>query len=407
MIRRVEARSYKLLKRIDVQLENLNILVGPNASGKSTLIDIFAFLQTALSDNVETAVRTRTMGNSLDSLVWKQEDVEQGFDFAVELTVPEGFRSNYDSARYELQIGHNESGSLAIKRENLFLIIRQPVPDTQLGSSEPVVHSGRTPSGYRKIISKVADDGNSNFRSESTGWNTAFRLPPLRLSLSGLPEDEARFPISLWVKNFLLNSIQILQLNSVLMRRPTPSDAKRTFQVDGSNLPIVVQELSRNNSERFGWWIDHLKTILPDLEGVSVAERPEDRSLYLKVIYRGDLHVPAWLLSDGTLRLLALTLLAYLPNNNDVFLIEEPENGVHPKAIEAIFTSLSSVYNGQVFLATHSPLLLSLAQPEQLLIFSKTEEGASEIIRGSEHPMLRNWQRDISLGTLLASGVLD
>jgi len=189
------------------------------------------------------------------------------------------------------------------------------------------------------------------------------------------------------------------------MRSPTPSDAKRTFQTDGSNLPIVVNALKLQYKERYRWWIAHLQTILPDLEGVSVAERPENRSLYLEVVYRGDLHVPAWLLSDGTLRLLALTLIAYLPDEDRIFMIEEPENGVHPKAIEAIFESLSSVYNGQVFLATHSPLLLGLAQPDQLLVFAKTNGGSSAIVRGSQHPILQNWQHDLSLGTLFASGV--
>ncbi len=62
--------------------------------------------------------------------------------------------------------------------------------------------------------------------------------------------------------------------------------------------------------------------------------------------------IPSWLVSDGTLRLLALTLLAYLPHHQEVYLIEEVENGVHPRAIEAVFQSLSSVYDGQVLLGS-------------------------------------------------------
>jgi predicted ATPase len=111
--------------------------------------------------------------------------------------------------------------------------------------------------------------------------------------------------------------------------------------------------------------------------------------------------VPAWLLSDGTLRLLALTLLAYLPSQNQVFIVEEPENGIHPRAIEAVFQALRSVYDGQVFLATHSPLVLALAEPEDLLIFDKTEDGATQIVNGPQHAILREWQREIPLETLL------
>ena len=55
------------------------------------------------------------------------------------------------------------------------------------------------------------------------------------------------------------------------------------------------------------------------------------------------------------MRFLALTLLAYLPDPAGPYLIEEPENGIHPRNVETVFESLSSVYDAQVLLATHSP----------------------------------------------------
>jgi len=145
---------------------------------------------------------------------------------------------------------------------------------------------------------------------------------------------------------------------------------------------------------------------LEDMEAVEVHERPEDRSQYLVLRYKNGLSVPSWMLSDGTLRLLALALLAYLPPEERVFLIEEPENGVHPRAIEAVFQALNSVYRGQVFLATHSPLFMALAKPDNLLIFGKTPSGATDIVRGPEHPALWQWRAEQSLDLLFASGVL-
>jgi len=87
-------------------------------------------------------------------------------------------------------------------------------------------------------------------------------------------------------------------------------------------------------------------------------------------------------------------------------MIEEPENGIHPRAVETVFQSLSSVYGAQVLLATHSPVILSLAKPEQVLCFAKTEDGATDIVSGSDHPRLRTWRGETDLGTLFASGVL-
>jgi hypothetical protein len=64
--------------------------------------------------------------------------------------------------------------------------------------------------------------------------------------------------------------------------------------------------------------------------------------------------------SDGALRLLALTLPAYLNDFQGVYLVEEPENGIHPRAVETLFQSLSSVYDAQMLLATHSPVILGI-----------------------------------------------
>lgn len=116
---------------------------------------------------------------------------------------------------------------------------------------------------------------------------------------------------------------------------------------------------------------------------------------YLMLRYREGVEVPSWMTSDGTLRLLALTLLAYLPTgmtsprrgffNDRLFPVEEPENGVHPMALDAIYDSLASVYDGQVLVATHSPVFLRMAKPEEVLCFAKTEDGATDIVRGDSH----------------------
>jgi predicted ATPase len=124
------------------------------------------------------------------------------------------------------------------------------------------------------------------------------------------------------------------------------------------------------------------------------------------VQYRGGLEVPSWMVSDGTLRLLALTLPAYLPEFEGIYLVEEPENGIHPRAVEAVYQSLHSVYGAQMLLATHSPVILSIADASEVLCFGKTESGATDIVRGIDHPELAEWRGETNLGVLFASGVL-
>jgi len=275
----------------------------------------------------------------------------------------------------------------------------EPSPPETLFTSPP------KGSGWRTVLRKT-ESGNDYFKSETGKWNIQFRMGPTKAVLSSLPEDEAQFPAGLWLRRFLMERTQSLQLNSVAMRQPVSPRESKEFKPDGSNLPLVVKELKRRSGSRYDEWVKHLRTILPDLEQVDVSVREADRFQYLVLEYTSGLKAPAWLVSDGTLRMLALTLLAYMEARNRVFLIEEPENGLHPKAVEPVFQSLSSVYEGQVLVATHNILLLGLAKPEDILVFARTESGAADIVPGSSHPALRQWKGDVDLGTLLAAGIL-
>lgn len=252
--------------------------------------------------------------------------------------------------------------------------------------------------------------GNDNFYSETydrsgKGWTPSFKLGPHKSALRNLPADEKSLPGATWFREYPGAGVQRFVLNSLRIRQPSPPMKVKGFLPDGSNLPWVVARLRESDQERFRGWIAHLQMALPDLVDMTTIERPEDRHRYLVYEYAGGLKVPSRLASDGTLRLTALTLPAYLVDLEGVYLIEEPENGIHPRAVATVYDSLSSVYTAQVLLATHSPVVLSAAGMQDVLCFAKDDEGASDIVLGTEHPRLREWRGDASLGTLLAAGV--
>src|SRR5690606_32808765 len=141
---------------------------------------------------------------------------------------------------------------------------------------------------------------------------------------------------------------------------PSPPGQSTNFSPDGSNIPWMIDKLKTESRVRFDDWIAHVRTALPDIASISTKEREEDRHRYLVVHYENGVGVPSRMVSDGTLRSLALTLLAYLPGLTGLYLIEEPENGIHPRAVESLFQSLSSIYDPQVLLATRSPIILGL-----------------------------------------------
>lgn len=203
-----------------------------------------------------------------------------------------------------------------------------------------------------------------------------------------------------------MKGIQVFILNSLAIRKASPPGQTRRFKPDGSNLPWIIEDLRRTDTKRFKEWLTHIRTALPEIENIKTVERPDDKHRYMKICYHGGIEVPSWMVSDGTLRLLALTIPAYLPEFKGVYLIEEPENGIHPTAVETIYQSLSSVYDAQILMATHSPVILSMAPVDKVLCFKKTESGIVDIVAGSEHPALRNWQGEPNLSVLFASGVL-
>ena len=407
MVTRVEVNNYKCLREVRQDLGRFQILVGPNASGKSTFLDVYSFVRDLLDDGVEEAVESRV--GSLNELVWMGKS--DWFEIALELKVPERIRfEDYRFCRYEVRIGAGEHG-LEILRETLWLNkesgdkTRTEKFSWDTPSSIVKEPYQRAPLGWRKVVQRGVGM-KVYFQSERTKWKAQFQISPKKAGLSNLPEDEDRFPVALWARRLMMDGVHSLMLNSQRMREPCRPDSPRSFQVDGSNLPLVLRQLKEENPERFRRWLSHVKLALPNIEDIVIREREVDRFVYLEVHFQGGLRSPSWMLSDGTLRFLDLTLLAYIPSEDKIYLIEEPENGIHPRALELVYQSLSSIYDGQVFIATQSPLLLKMAKQRDLLCFTLNSEGASVIVRGDKHPILKEWRGEVDLGELLAGCIL-
>lgn len=422
MIRLVEALGFRALKYVSQPLDSFQILVGPNASGKSTFLSAVDLIGKLVDSPRDIFQPLRELSPNFRDLTFMCAGTR--FELALEVSIPDHLRARKqngepngrDLVRYEIALGETEPlGAVSVVGENLWL----------RGASEPAIEPGqralfpepppapehlihqertRTPTGWRKVVSKTAS--NDYFRAETSEWNAPFNFGRNRLALANLPEEETRFPVAVWFRKFLTRGIQRLALSSEALRRPSPPGSVTEFLPDGSNLPWVVERFRTEHPDDFGRWLAHVQTALPDVTGIDTVERKEDRHRYLRLTYRTNLEAPSWAVSDGTLRLLALTLLPYLDIPDRIFLIEEPENGIHPQAVETVFQALALANDCQILCATHSPVLLSLAVPNQVLCFARTGEGATDIVRGDLHPKLSQWKKGTDLGTIFAAGIL-
>ena len=229
-------------------------------------------------------------------------------------------------------------------------------------------------------------------------------------------ESEAGYPAARWLHSLLTTDAVFLEPNWSAMRQASPPGQPKLITANGRNIPWLALELKREGapeaapadyrSERYADWIAHVQTALPQVVDIEVREREDDHHAYFVVSYKGDFKVPSPGLSDGTLRILTLTLLPYLSKQPAILVTEEPENGIHPRAIEAVLQSLSSMYDSQVWMSSHSPVVLAQARLEHLVCARPNESGGVQMVSGKEHPRLKEWRGEIDLGSLFAAGVL-
>ncbi len=431
MITQLEVYNYRCLRAIRQPLRRFHVLIGRNGSGKSTFLDVLLFLQHALLADLETAV----YGAELDLIVPRtQKDFQdllhrgmgRSFTFAVVAKVPAPVRKDsqlqYGYCRYQVRIGADEQNELAVLTEGLWLLPDQEPHDFKEQQqklwetdSDPEALQDwfwfrgkrrfRTPKGWKRVIRR--EGRVAHFWSETTRWNFPQSVSPLRLALDLV--DEERFPVSAWLREFLSERVYPLQLNPRRMREPCPALASDAFALDGSNLPKVLKRLKEEDPARFRRWLTHVQSVIKGLKEIDVREREEDKALYLVLRYEGH-EVKQWGVSEGTLRFLALTLLGYLPEEG-VWLIEEPENGIHPQALEAVIEALATAEESlQVLVATHSPVIVDCKDyisPYDVLCF-RLEGDATVICSAADLMRERKISERVTLtlGDLMAWGVL-
>ncbi|WHZ16283.1 MAG: hypothetical protein OJF52_003132 [Nitrospira sp.] len=419
MFTRIQASSFRCLKSVDQSLGPFRALVGPNASGKTTFLDVIGFLGDLVKNRGDVLRSIQERSGDFEKLLWM--GLGHSFQLAVEAEIPAAVKkemdpekSRFNRVRYEVEIAlDSKNNEIGLDHEILWLQADKSEPQIEIRDHFPAFQADirsifcRSSRSVSMALSKKPG-GNDNYYPEGKkkSFKPSYKLGRKTSALANIPADAESFPVSTWFRTMLEEGVQKFVLNSQIIRQPSPPGLGRRFQTDGSNLPWVLADL-RQDQKRFRAWLDHVRTALEDIKDVDSIERQEDKHRYLVIEYMNGAKVPSWLVSDGTLRLLTLTIPAYLHDFEGTFLIEEPENGIHPRAIETVLQSLSSIYRSQVLVATHSPVALNMLEPREVLCFAKDKAGATDIVSGDRHPALRDWKKgEPDFGMLFASGIL-
>ena len=429
MITRIDATNYRCFERLGINLGAFAVIAGANGSGKTTLLDIpILFGDLLRSRNVAQAFMSRLLSRgaratSLTEVPFRSD--RDSFTLGLEAKLPSHLATVLTESapasvrdtpekhpthiRYELRLEIEGGHQLTVRNEYLFVF---PMSDAYENGRLPMQGENADQDDWRFILKRdfhwehtseiVLRPETKGAKEKSTQVDrTVTALPRLQY------EPEAEFTAGRWFLNQLLNGALFFDPKWPDLRVAAPPGLDRTLMPSGENLPWLALELRNADPERFAMWVGHIRTALHQIADISVHEREEDHHAYFRVMYEGGFSVTSSGLSEGTLRILALTLVAYLPNPPALLVVEEPENSIHPQAIEAIMQSLRSLYDGRVWVSTHSPVVLADGTLSELVITRLARDGAAAVVSGEEHPRLAQWKGAIDLGSLFATGVFE
>jgi predicted ATPase len=152
----------------------------------------------------------------------------------------------------------------------------------------------------------------------------------------------------------------------------------------GDNVPAVLDYFLRRDRGRFDRLLNDLRSNVPGVADVRIATPAPNKRRLMFVTSEG-VEIDGAQMSSGVRLLLFFLTLAHHPRRPKVVLIEEPENGVHPRRLQSIVDILKSVSEGrvggeptQVIITTHSPYLLDWidVDTQQVLVFRRESDGA-------------------------------
>ena len=396
-IKRIRAKNFKSFKELDVELGNLNILIGANASGKSNFVEIFKFLRDIKNSGLENAIslqggveylRNINIGSSKILSLQVICDVSGGepgvlYEVQEELV---GVRAR--RATYEFAIEFNQRGSgFGISKDRLIQEHNFVRLERQRGKLEEVRQFGSGEIILSNVKGKVKIDLNL---PEGVPIERDDILPPF-LRERSLPTRtlllETSFPF-LFIPSLplerILDGISIYDFDPKLPKRAVPITGKAELEEDGSNLAIVLKNIvGRKNEKRK--LSNLVGDLLPFIDDLGV-ERFADKSLLFKLreIYSEKQYLPASLISDGTINMVALIIALYF-EKKPLTVIEEPERNIHPYLISKVVDMMEDASeNKQIIVTTHNPEVIRYANKKDILLISRNEKGFSSICRPSE-----------------------
>lgn len=401
MLRNLTVRGFKSLSDVSLAVPRMAVLFGPNAAGKSNLLDAIQALsrigtQRTLADAIGPPIRGYPIeafsfpGNGLAGLL-----AAESVRFSIEADLTRGT----SAFRYRVEVEISpESGTLSVADEFLTALNKEGAPK----SSAPIEH-------VEGQIRVRRSQGSGKPRYEPLGLNYAI-LSDARLGAPAYRAiGEVRSELSEW-RTYYLDP-------RVAMRAAQPPSDVRDIGVLGGEIAPFLYRLQGEHPRRFQAVARTLRSIVPSIEALTVDL--DRRRGTLDILIRQDgIDCSSRIVSEGTLRVLALCAIAVNPWGGSLLAFEEPENGVHPRRLELVsqlLLSLALDQGRQVIVTTHSPLFCDAilrgarSRPEEIGLFNVRRDGSATVVRPFDimGPLFQDHQIKAALTTGTEDGLFE
>lgn len=393
VITRLQVDGFKNLVDVDIHFGKFNVVTGPNGIGKSNLFDAIQLIRAVSGNSILQGILSiRGTENEPRNLFGKVAESAQRcaafqVDFELEADkVSYSFILGCDATKENIEFSDEKlclsDGRVALEKANKLTIPYHQRSDTW-DFARLMANSGT------ELYKKAMDGDDSSLSTQAI----------------------------IGIYNWLLVDLEMGNIYTSHVGEVVDYNLS-TFE-----LPLIMKEIidrrSGGSDDLFNRLSNRLFQLTGELLKFRLVEPPHSlndsrqKTMSLEFAKIGSEWLPASLLSDGTLRFLALILIELDPGRRGVFCIEEPENGIHPSKLPALLRLLRDISEKpgcQVIVNTHSPALVAQTPAEDIIVAYPVQRADPD---GTYYTIPRfaglkdTWRQEAGMHVATISQVLD
>lgn len=371
MIKNIEVKNFKAIEQAKVKLTPLTAFIGYNGMGKSSLLESLQMFKSIVTEGLDAAVRP---WREFEHIYYKGKKKKRKF-------VKDGIELQFAPMEFVF---------------NVKLATKSPLNPTKFSTSigQEISSAGsiffiEEKVNYKQFERSRDADNNYITQERKAPWQT-----PDRSILSA--ELEIRRYVESW---------QFLSMNTFLMGDPhsqKKTSGPITLHKDGRNIAEFLLSIRDKDIEVYKGILETLQYVLPYAKDLQPQITQElEKMVYLQLSEQ-DFKLPGWMLSTGTLKILALLAVFRHPEPSPLIVIEELENGLDPRTIHLVITEIRNYIDnkkGQVLITSHSPYLLDQLHISQIVFVERKDEKVS-LSRPADDEEVLEWSKKFAPGQL-------